>query len=113
VEELRVVDLPGPMVTPGVVGGRVVGVDGFGNVQLNVTGWDLDAAGLSGGVTLAVGSRRVPLVATFSDVAAGTPAAIIDSQGFVALTINRGSAAETLGLRRGDSVVLVRADGEG
>jgi len=112
VEELRVVELPGPMVAPGVVGGRVVGVDGFGNVQLNVTGWDLDAAGLSG-ATLALGCRRFPLVATFSDVASGAPAAFIDSQGFVALAVNRGSAAEAFGLGRGDAVVLVRADADG
>ena len=43
VDELRVLELPGPMVSSGAIGARVTGVDGFGNVQLNVTPADLDA----------------------------------------------------------------------
>ena len=43
--ELAVVDVPRPMVAPGVVGARVVGVDGFGNVQLNATPRDLESRG--------------------------------------------------------------------
>jgi hypothetical protein len=101
---LHEVDLPGPMLTPGQVGARVVGVDGFGNVQLNVRPGDLDSAGL--GQTLGIGSRRVPRAGTFADVARGALAAIVDSQGFVALVVNQGSAADLLHLRVGDPVVL-------
>lgn len=104
VDSLHELDLPGPMLTPGGVGARVVGVDGFGNVQLNVRPGDLDAAGL--GQTLGVGSKRIPRAGTFADVTRGALAAIVDSQGFVALVVNQGSAAELLGLRAGDPVVL-------
>ena len=34
------------MVTPGAIGARVMAVDGFGNVQLNVEAEHLAAAGI-------------------------------------------------------------------
>jgi S-adenosyl-L-methionine hydrolase (adenosine-forming) len=109
--ELAVVDVPRPMVARGVVGARVVGIDGFGNVQLNATPNDLEAAGLSGAVQ--VGSRKVPRVGTFSDVEPGSTALFVDSQGFVALAVNRGRAADLFALGRGDAVVLSPADDRG
>jgi S-adenosylmethionine hydrolase len=108
VDDLRSVDVPGPMVATGVLGGRVVAIDGFGNVQLNVTRDDLRAAGI--GDVLQIGSRRLPRVDTFAAVPPGAPAAIIDSQGYLALAVNRGSAARALGLGRGDAVVLTPPD---
>jgi S-adenosyl-L-methionine hydrolase (adenosine-forming) len=104
VDGLHVLELPRPMVTPGTVGARVMGVDGFGNVQLNATPADLEAAGVEDSVS--VGARRIPRVAAFSDVPPGVVAAIVDSAGHVALVVNRGSAAQALGLSTGDSVVL-------
>jgi len=103
-EELRTLELPGPMVTPGAIGARVLGIDGFGNVQLNARAEDLDAAGIGG--TLSVGGRVIPRVGIFSDVPPGAVAALLDSQGQVALVVNSGSAAETLGLVVGRAVVL-------
>ena len=102
--DLRTVDLPRPMVASGSVGGRAVMIDGFGNVQLNVRPDDLERAGL--GAIVEIGPRRVPRVATFADVPSGKLALIVDSQGFVALVVNNGSAAEFLGMRPGDAVVL-------
>lgn len=104
IHDLHVVDLPSPMVTPGSVGARVVAVDGFGNVQLNVRVADLEAAGL--GAMLAIGARDVPRVATFADVPFGGCGAIVDSEGYVALVVNHGNAAQLLGLSLGDPVVL-------
>lgn len=106
---LATVDLPGPMVTPGAVAARVAGVDGFGNVQLNVRPADLDMAGLGG--SLEVCGRVLARVSTFSDVPEGGAAAIVDSQGFVALVVSHGSAAQVLGLDRGDTVTLALAMG--
>jgi S-adenosylmethionine hydrolase len=103
---LQTVEASAPMVTPGVVGARVVGVDGFGNVQLNVTPDDLSSAGLH--PPLAVGAHDLPVVATFTDVPQGHSALIVDSQGFVALVVNHGSASRTFGLRPGDAVTIAR-----
>ncbi len=59
VEGLVVVELPGPMVAAGAIGARVTGVDGFGNVQLNVGPNDLEAAGI-GPILTVRGSRGPP-----------------------------------------------------
>jgi hypothetical protein len=104
VSELQVLELAAPMVTPGMVGARVVAIDSFGNVQLNATPAELEAAGI--GPTMTLGARDVPRVATFAEVRPGICAAIVDSEGHLALVVNRGSAAQLLGLSVGDPVVL-------
>lgn len=103
---LLAVELPTAMVTPGAIGARVVGVDGFGNVQLGATPADLEAAGVGSDGSLAVGGRRLPLVAAFADLPVQTVGALVDAQGMLALVVNQGSAAERLGLREGDTVVI-------
>jgi S-adenosylmethionine hydrolase len=104
IDELRVLELPSPMVAAGGIGARVTGIDGFGNVQLNVGPQDIEVAEL--GAILTVRGRQAPRVGIFADVAQGMLAAIIDSQGQLALVVNHGSAAEMLGLAVGKTVVL-------
>jgi S-adenosylmethionine hydrolase len=102
--ELQTLEMPGAMVTPGAVGCRVVGVDGFGNVQLSARPTDLDAAGL--GPLLQMDGRSIPRVSIFADVPEGVLAVITDSQGYLALVVNHGSAAQMLNLKDGAAVVL-------
>jgi S-adenosylmethionine hydrolase len=104
VAQLRMLELRRPTVAAGAIGALVTGVDGFGNVQLNVGPNDLDIAGV--GPMLIVRGRSIPLVGVFADVPQGTLAAIIDSQGQLALVVSHGSAADTLGLSVGKTVVL-------
>jgi S-adenosyl-L-methionine hydrolase (adenosine-forming) len=101
---LRTLEMPGPMVAAGALGCRVIGVDGFGNVQLNARPPDMDEAGL--GAMLQVAGRTIPRVGMFADVPEGVLAAIVDSQGYVALVVNHGSAAELLSLKDGAAVIL-------
>jgi S-adenosylmethionine hydrolase len=101
---LRAVELAAPMLAGGVLGCRVTSVDGFGNVQLNARPSDLEDAGI--GRFLRAGGRAIPRVQVFADVPEGTLAAIVDSDGYVALVVNRGSAAAMLGLVEGAAVVL-------
>jgi len=103
-DQLQVLEVPGPMVAPDAIGARVIGVDGFGNVQLNVTNEHLVAAGIEG--TVGVAGSRVPLVETFTDLPEHGLGVIVDSLGFVALVVNKGSAAEMLHLGEGSTVVL-------
>jgi S-adenosylmethionine hydrolase len=98
-------DVPGPMVAPGAVGARVTATDGFGNVQLNATERDLDAAGVAGRV-LVVNGRRLPRAGTFAELPEREPGMIVDSEGYLAIVINRGNAAAMLGLAAGDAVVV-------
>jgi hypothetical protein len=103
---LERLDVPGPMVAPGAVGARVTATDGFGNVQLNATEVDLDAAGVAGGRVLVVNGRRLPRAGTFAELPEREPGLIIDSDGHLAIVVNRGNAAVMLGLAAGDAVVV-------
>jgi len=102
---LERLDVPGAMVAPGAVGARVTATDGFGNVQLNATEVDLQAAGVSGRV-LVVNGRRLPRAGTFAELPEREPGLIIDSDGHLAIVVNRGNAAVMLGLAAGDAVVV-------
>jgi S-adenosylmethionine hydrolase len=42
----------------------------------------------------------------FADLREGALGALVDSQGYIALVVNGGSAAELLGLRPGGTVVI-------
>jgi len=98
--------IPGPLTAESAVGAEVLSVDRFGNVQLNVRSEDLGSAGISR--ALVIDGRKIPLVATFSDVDEGQAAAIFDSVGWLALIVNRGNAAERFGLVTGSRVSLTR-----
>jgi S-adenosyl-L-methionine hydrolase (adenosine-forming) len=101
---LRTLESPGPMIAAGALGARVVGVDRYGNVQLNATPSDMAQAGL--GETLKVIGIVLPRVETFTDAPEGVPAWMVDSQGQVALVLNKGSAADLLKLKPGAAIVI-------
>jgi S-adenosylmethionine hydrolase len=84
----------------------VTATDGFGNVQLNATEVDLDAAGVAGGRVLVVNGRRLPRAGTFAELPEREPGLIVDSDGHLAIVVNRGNAAVMLGLSAGDAVVV-------
>ncbi|MBI2237821.1 MAG: SAM-dependent chlorinase/fluorinase [Actinobacteria bacterium] len=104
VGDLRRVMFPAPKVQPGRIEAAVTGVDGFGNVQLSARPSDLEAAGLR--EFFRVEHHFVRVASAFADVSEGDLAAIEDSQGYVALAVNRGSAAEALGVREGSVLTL-------
>lgn len=89
---------------------RVVHVDRFGNVALNVseklfrtyfTGQEKNLV-----LELPRGVVEVPLRGTFGDVGKGEPLVLVNSCGFLELAVNQGSAADTFGLAVGDTVVI-------
>src|SRR6185437_627537 len=91
-------------IGPGVVRAEVLSVDGFGNVQLAAT----DLGGLTGTVRVQDGLASVGR--TFADVPDGELVVLADSAGYVAIAVNRGSAAARLGVEPGD-VVEIRIAG--
>jgi S-adenosylmethionine hydrolase len=103
---LERLDVPGPMVADGAVGARVTATDGYGNVQLNATETDLDAAGVADGNVLVVNGRRLPRAGTFAELPEREPGMIVDSDGHLAIVVNHGNAASMLGLEAGDVVVV-------
>jgi S-adenosyl-L-methionine hydrolase (adenosine-forming) len=111
VEELQHVHVPAPGVTDGELAAVVLGVDRFGNLELNAKPDDLAEAGLEGIDRLNLhhpdGSAEVRPARTFEDVLPGELALIEDSSGFLAVVANRGNAAAVLGLHAGDPVTLL------
>ena len=98
-----------PDVERGKIQCEVVDYNRFGNVQLNVSSSDFEAAGLADFPDLAVeatsGSTRARRASTYADLTPGEYGVIFDPRGW--LTIVRGNPAnalEGLGLAIGDPV---------
>jgi S-adenosylmethionine hydrolase len=112
IDPAGIVRLPPPVrtVRDGTAEGEVVTVDRFGNVQLSVTGADLDTIGARFGeaLTVTLGRRSIPVSygETFGSVPPGELVAYTDATGRVALAVNSGDAAQRLGLPPGAHVRL-------
>jgi S-adenosylmethionine hydrolase len=91
---------------------EVRNVDHFGNLSLNITRADLEAAGIALGdvVELRCSGRTLNLPFSFSygDVGAGRLALCEDSFRAVMIAVNLGSAARMLRIGRGEPVVVAR-----
>jgi S-adenosyl-L-methionine hydrolase (adenosine-forming) len=110
-EELLGVQLPEPRREGDALAAHALVVDRFGNAGLNVGHEDLAGSGLvlGGGVELEVAGERflATYARTFADVRPGELLVYEDAYRTLAVAINRGDAAATLGLRP-DSEVLLR-----
>jgi S-adenosylmethionine hydrolase len=100
-----------PAVEPGRrVVAPVAYVDRFGNAALELAESQAGDAGLKLGRRVWVEAGAITLDAvyavTFADVPADALLLYLDSYGNLALAVNRGSAADRLGLAAGDKVVL-------
>ncbi len=92
------------------VRGEAWWVDGFGNVQTNVSPDDLALLGVGPGgdveVTVAGVPRDVPFRAAYGEVEPGQPLVYVDSYGLVALAVREGRADDHFGIASGMAVVL-------
>jgi S-adenosyl-L-methionine hydrolase (adenosine-forming) len=106
--------VPLPRDEHGAIVGEVLWVDRYGNCQLNV---DPDAVARWGErVQLRwtkprEGSRTAIRASTYGDLQPGQVGLIVDSYGLLAVSVPRGSAAETLGIVAGDELSLVPLEG--
>ena len=108
VDALARLDLPVPQVGASRINSTVLGIDRFGNVQLNLDRSHLDATGIVPGtrVELQVGPERYYAVAarTFADARRGDLILYEDSYRNLSLAINGGNAAAMLGIKPGRDV---------
>jgi len=105
--ELVPLALPTARVEPGAVAAHVLAVDRFGNATLDASHAQLAGSGLRLGHRVRVGDAAEALYATtFADVDPGELLLYEDAYRTLALAVNRGSAAERLGLARDDELVL-------
>jgi S-adenosyl-L-methionine hydrolase (adenosine-forming) len=112
--ELVRLELPEPSVGTNSIRGRALGVDRFGNVQLNLSRRHLERVGIVPGarVELEHATDRYYAIAarTFSDVRPGEIVLYEDAYENVSIAITSGSAAETLSASAGDEVRIRVAD---
>ncbi len=109
--------VPGIVPLPRDEGGAIVGeilwVDRYGNCQLNVDPEALDAWGERVQLRWTrprEGVRTAVRVDTYGDLEPSQVGLIVDSYGLLAVSVPRGSAAETLGVVAGDELSLVPLD---
>jgi hypothetical protein len=92
---------------------EILQVDGFGNVQLSGDGETAAALGLQAGDRLELRTPggapvEATYAATFSDVDRGAAAVLLDSDGYLALSVNCGRADRLLGPGDPRSVTIKR-----
>jgi S-adenosyl-L-methionine hydrolase (adenosine-forming) len=102
VSELVHIDLPKPELAAAQVVAHVLSIDRFGNVLLNVSHDQLAGSWLRLGCPLLVEvggwSRPARFARTFADVGPGELLLYEDASRSLAIAVNRGNAAEDLGL---------------
>lgn len=94
-------------VESGHVVGEVLEADRFGSLRFNIPGDELGRLGLSGTrleFTIGHSTIRAPLARTYGEVEPGDPVALVDSSGWLSLSVNRGNAGERYGVEAGATV---------
>jgi len=102
--------LPSVDRSDGVVRGRVVHVDRFGNLVTDIEEELLsDAFGDLADAAVRLGSRRIEGISrTYGDAGPGDALALIESSGCLEVAVRDGSATALLRASRGDAVVVER-----
>lgn len=94
------------------LGCEVIDIDRFGTVRLNCGFGDLSRANVMLGKTVKLKINKnellIDFVKTFGDVKKDKPAMLIDSSGFVCLTLNQGNFSLKFNLKTGDKVDISR-----
>ena len=97
----------------GEVQGEVIHVDRFGNLVTSIDAHSVDrvVARAGGVVIVRLAGRRMPLVRTYGDLAAGGAGALVGSSGRLEVVVREGSAAARLRSGRGATVRLQSSTG--
>lgn len=84
----------------------------YGNIETEFTSEDLDALNIKTGdnfwLSLAEKTYKVKLGTTYSDVSRGQWVAFINAEGTLRIARNYDNAAETLGCKIGDNIMITR-----
>ena len=100
--------LPKPRAGEGKVKGVVLKVDNFGNLVTNIPPEIIPQAFIpEGKYRITVAGKEIPkIMLTYGDGGPGEPFGILGSAGLLEISVNRGSAARTLGAQRGAEVIV-------
>lgn len=100
--------MPKPKSANGVVKGVILKVDNFGNAITNLSVEDVPQL-VAGGAPCKISAGAKPVTRFVQTYAQGEPGeafALIGSSGFLEISMNRASAAKSLGLQRGAEVTV-------
>ena len=100
--------LPVPVQRGRTLEGAVLYLDHFGNAVTSIPGRECPA-----GSRVRVEGWTLPLSRTYSQVEPGRPLALVGSTGYLEISVNGGSAAESMGLGPGTAVSVERPPGDG
>ena len=103
-EELVTLEMPMARAEGNELIAHAIGVDSFGNVSLDLEHEELAGFGLRLGVPVKVNGTEGVYTTTFADAPEGGLLIYEDPYRSLALAVNRGSAAEELGIGRDDEV---------
>ncbi len=100
-------DLPQARITGRGIEGQVLHVDHFGNIRTSITSAVLSRFQPGSFQGIEIGGEWInAITTTYSQRPPGDLIAVIDSSGYLELAVNKGSAAEVIGCRPGDPVVV-------
>jgi S-adenosyl-L-methionine hydrolase (adenosine-forming) len=103
--------LPLSRLEDGVLTAQALWIDRFGNVQLNVGPDELADVGDRARLRWNGGTRSAVVAETYGAIPTGDIGLVVDSYGLVSIAVDRGSAADLLGLAEDDEVVVEPLEG--
>jgi S-adenosylmethionine hydrolase len=95
----------------GAVVAEVLWIDRFGNAQLNVDPDEVSSLGDRLRLRFAETKRTAIRADNYAALRTGEVGLVVDSYGLLSIAVDRGSAAEQLGLHAGDPVTLESFEG--
>ena len=102
-------ELPKPSVEEGRLLGQVVRVDRFGNAITNVSSEAFEEFVGDGAFEIGAGAVRLrEIVRSYASVPAGEPLVLFGSSGHLEVSVNGGRASDVLGIKRGNTVWVLR-----
>lgn len=99
--------IPKPQVTDNTIIGQVIWIDVFGNLITNISQEVLESLEGRDSVVIRAGSTEIDhFNRSYAESAVGDVLAIVGSFNKLEISINQGNAAQTLGLKRSDTITI-------
>ena len=99
--------IPQPQVTDRAIIGHIIWIDSFGNLVTNISHEVLGSLEGRDRVVIHAGRAEIDrLNRSYAESAVGEALAIVGSFNRLEISINQGNAAQTLGLKRGDTITI-------
>ncbi len=107
--ELKALITLSPQINGSNIGGRVIYIDNYENVFLNITAGEFTEVGKNQRFSLIIKGKSHPVNGVrdaYGEVPEGEIALLFSTTGFVEIAINKGKAASLLGIKN-DDVILI------